>query len=170
MGPKKILCGGLKDIAVGAVAAAYTLLLIISLDLRKTIVFECRALLRREIVKPRIVVAKDRSLNRTVCRSQGLEHVLLLHLIGNLEPAQGFDLPLRGSGPDRIWTPDHVIRAHTLDHRAHHKDATRGSAKCSGRIFAQGRHTRSLHRSRRIWDVLTPTCFPLRPTPPSSAH
>src|SRR5262245_21991170 len=102
MVPKKILCSGLKDVPVSAVTAAFTLFLIIFFKLRKTIVFECGPLLWREIVELRIVVAQDRSLDRTVRWSQGLEPVLLLHLIGNLEPAQGFDLPLRGPGPDRI--------------------------------------------------------------------
>lgn len=60
MVPQKKLCCRLKDITVGAIAAAFALLLIIFLDLRKTIVFERRTLLGREIVKPRIVFAKNR--------------------------------------------------------------------------------------------------------------
>jgi len=60
MVPKKILCSGLKDVPVSAIAAAFALLLIIFLDLRKTIVFERRTLLGRKIVKPRVVFAKDR--------------------------------------------------------------------------------------------------------------
>src|SRR5262245_18524055 len=50
----------LRDVTVGAVAPTFALLLIISLDLHKTVVFERRTLLGREIVKPRIVFAKDR--------------------------------------------------------------------------------------------------------------
>ena len=84
MVPKKRLCRRLKDVTVGAVAAAFALPLIIFPDLRKTIVFECRTLLRGEIVKPGIVVTKDRPLNLAVRWPQGLEPVLLLHLVGNL--------------------------------------------------------------------------------------
>src|SRR5262249_16652547 len=92
--PQKKLCGKLKDVTVGAIAATIALLLIIFLDLWKTIVFERRTLLGREIVKPRIVVAKDRPLDLAVRGSQWLESVLFLHLVRNLQPTEGFDLPL----------------------------------------------------------------------------
>src|SRR5262245_18768120 len=96
------LCRRVKDVTVGAIAAVFALLLIIFLDLRKTIVFERRTLLRREIVKPGIVVAKDRPLDLAVSRSQWFESVLFLHFVRNLEPTEGFDLPLGRPGPDRI--------------------------------------------------------------------
>src|SRR5262245_29506951 len=102
MVPQKRLCRRIKDVTIGAIAAVFGLLLIIFLDLRKTIVFERRTLLGREIVKSRIVVAKERPLDLAVRRSQWLESVLLLHLVRNLQPTEGFDLPLGRPGPDRI--------------------------------------------------------------------
>src|SRR5262249_26275407 len=92
--PQKKLCCRLKDVTVGAIAAAFALLLIIILDLCKPIVFERRTLLGREIVKPRIVVAKDRPLDLAVRRSQWLESVLFLHLVRNFQPTEGLDLQL----------------------------------------------------------------------------
>src|SRR5215510_8177885 len=102
MVPQKKLCCRLQDITVGTIATAFALLLIIFLDLRKPIVFERRTLLGCEIVKPRYVVAKDLPLDLAVSGSQWLESVLFLHLVRNLQPTEGFDLPLGCPGPDRI--------------------------------------------------------------------
>ena len=47
------------------------------------------------LVEPRVVLAEDRALHRPVGRAERLEAVLLLHVLGDLEPAERLDLPLR---------------------------------------------------------------------------
>ena len=68
-------------------------------------------MLRRHAVEPRIVVAENGALDRTVSCSQRREAVFLLHLFRDFQPAQRLDLPLRRPGPDRVGAPDDVIGA-----------------------------------------------------------
>jgi hypothetical protein len=45
--------------------------------------------------------------------------VLALHIVGNFQPAQTLNLPLRRTGPDRIGPPADAILAEALEHNAH---------------------------------------------------
>src|SRR5438445_12637210 len=63
--------------------------------------------------------------------------VLLAHLLGNLEPPEGVDLPLRRSVPHRVRAKDDAIRSHkfhelTHDVRRHRREGHyRRSPRCS---------------------------------------
>src|SRR5215831_7580918 len=48
--------------------------------------FQHRAL-GLDVVEPRVIAAEDRGLDRTVGRAERCEAVLLLHRLGNFEPA-----------------------------------------------------------------------------------
>ena len=101
MVPQKKLCCRLKDITVGTIAAAFALLLIIFLDLCKTIVFERRTLLGREIVKPRIVVAKDRPLDLAVRGPSGLNPYFFC-ISSGISSRRRASICHWGTRPDRI--------------------------------------------------------------------
>ena len=53
----------------------------------------------------------------------GGEAVLLAHVLGDLEPAQPLDLPLRRAGPQRVGAPHDVVGAQALDQHAHQRRA-----------------------------------------------
>src|SRR5215510_2643694 len=74
--------------------------------------------LRLEPVEARGVAAEDGALHRALGRAQGLEAVLLLHVLRDLEPPHRLDLPLGRAVPQGIGTPDDVIVAQALDERA----------------------------------------------------
>src|SRR4029077_19897028 len=52
-----------------------------------------------------------------------LEAVLLLHVLGNLEPAQPLNLPLRRARPDRVCAPADVVVAGPFAEDAHERCA-----------------------------------------------
>ena len=88
------------DIAIAQVAGTRALPVIVLLQGRKTVPLSSSAgAALVDIVKPRIVVAEDGGLDRAARRTQRLEAMLLLHVFGNFQPAQAFDLPLRRAGP-----------------------------------------------------------------------
>src|ERR1700720_4543381 len=71
-----------------------------------------------ELVEARCVITEDRTLDCTVCRSEGGETMLLLHVLWDLEPAKRFDLPLGRAVPHRVRAPKHVIMPQALDQGA----------------------------------------------------
>ncbi len=107
-------------VAVAKVAAAGAVLFVLRLE-------DAEAIGRRQlgvplvIVKPRHILAEDRVLDRAIGGSKRLEAEFLPHVVGNLEPAQTLDLPLRRTGPYGIGAPDHVVGAEPLDQRAHQR-------------------------------------------------
>ena len=58
-----------------------------------------------------------------VAGAERREAVLLLHVLGDLQPAQPLDLPLRRAGPHRVGAPHHVIGAQSFDQRPHDRCA-----------------------------------------------
>src|SRR5882762_5482340 len=82
------------------------------------------------LVEARAVAAEDAGLHRAVGRAERREAVFLLHVLGDLEPAQRLDLPLRRAGPQRVGAPDDMVGAEALDERAHDE---RAKARLGGR-------------------------------------
>src|SRR5262249_25730576 len=68
-----------------------------------------------EAIEARGVAAEDGAFHRAFSRPQGLEAVLLLHVLRDLEPPHRLDLPLGRAVPEGIGTPDDVIVSQALD-------------------------------------------------------
>src|SRR5882672_5707587 len=83
---------------VGGLAAAP---LVVGLERGETIVAP-RRLLDLVAVHPGRVLAEDGALDRSVGRPELGKAVLLAHVLGDLQPAQALDLPLRRAGPHRV--------------------------------------------------------------------
>jgi len=61
------------------------------------------------LVETRVVVAEDRGLDRPVGGAERLQVVGLLEVLGDLQPAQRLDLPLRRARPDGVAAPHDVV-------------------------------------------------------------
>src|SRR5476649_2060217 len=90
-----------RDVTVAQIAASGTVLPVRRLE-RGEAVLRPEPGMALEVVEPRHVLAEDRILDRAVGRTERGEAVLLLHVLGNLETAQAFDLPLRRAGPHGV--------------------------------------------------------------------
>src|SRR5688572_19520708 len=115
-----------REIAVAQVAAQSTHGVIFGADGVEVI---CRHLVGRgriDLVELRGIAGEDPGLHGTIGGAQRLVAVLLLHVVGNLEPAHGFDLPLRRAPPHRVRAPDHLVLAQALDQRTHERGGQLG--------------------------------------------
>src|SRR5262245_62724629 len=66
------------------------------------------------------ILAKNSILDEPVSWTERSETMPLLHVLGNLETTQGFDLPLRRAGPNTIGAPYHMIGTEALDQGPEH--------------------------------------------------
>src|SRR5437763_10840868 len=71
-----------------------------------------------DAVHARRVAAEDQLLGRTVGTTERSKAIFLLHILGDFESTQRFDLPLWRPIPNRIGAPQDVIHPHALDQRA----------------------------------------------------
>src|SRR5260221_3354584 len=108
------------DVTIAQIAAPRAVLLVRRLE-RREAVLRAEPGMTLVIVETRHVLAANRILHRTVGRTDRGEAVSLLHVLGDLETAQAFDLPLRQAGPTGIGAPDHMIGAESLDQRSHQR-------------------------------------------------
>src|SRR5262245_57442751 len=102
-------------VPIGPVAAVRAFLLVLRPELRETVVDEFGFLYDRVLVQAGVGFPEDGRLHRPVGRPELFEAVLFLHVLGDLEAAQGLDLPLWRAGPDCVRAPAHVVGAQTAD-------------------------------------------------------
>src|SRR6516164_6176389 len=89
-----------NDVAIAHVGAGWACLLILDLQSGELVELEIEhRLLRINPVKLRVITTEDRGLYWAVSRAERRKAVLLLHVFGDFDPAQAFDLPLRRAGP-----------------------------------------------------------------------
>src|SRR5579875_3477776 len=101
---------GRNHIAVGGIAALGAIGEIRRFDFRKTVLAPGLQLgVQINPIKPCRVKPEDRGFYRPVGRAERRKAELLLHIFRNFKPAERLDLPLRGSVPNRIRSPKHVI-------------------------------------------------------------
>src|SRR6266568_1975679 len=103
-----------RHVAISQIAAARAVRDVIGLERGEAIMADDLGMFLQP-VEPRGVAAEDRGLDRALGRPQRLEPVFLLHVLGDLQPAQPFDLPLRRAGPHRIGAPDQMVCAEPAD-------------------------------------------------------
>src|SRR5882672_8820568 len=109
--------------SIGHVVALYALGFVLLLHEGQLVVAESRVLgLDLVLVNPRRVFAEDHALDLAVRTAErSLPAVLLHDVVRYFQTAEGLDLPLRTAVPDRIRPPDHVVRAHLIDHLPDHR-------------------------------------------------
>src|SRR5947207_12792985 len=83
-----------KGVAAREVGPARAFALVDRLVFGDPVGLDRGAVLGLEVVEPRVVAAEDRGLERPFSRSEGLESVFLLQVLGDLQAPQRFDLPL----------------------------------------------------------------------------
>src|ERR1044071_9466303 len=91
-----------ERVAVGEIGSPGTPLRVELLVASELVAIERGALIALVVIQPRIVAAEDSVLHRAVGRPERRQAVLLLQLLGDLEPPQRLDLPLRRAGPARV--------------------------------------------------------------------
>src|SRR6185436_7405524 len=74
---------------------------------------------RSNPIQPRRILAENGTLYVAGGGAKRREAAFLLHVLGNLEPSQSFDLPLRRAGPYRVRAPDYVLHSESLDEGPH---------------------------------------------------
>src|SRR5471032_1590607 len=105
-------------ITIARVGRLRASLLVFRLHHREAVALELKhRALGLDAVKPRIVAAEDRALDRPVGGAERGVAELLLHVFRYLKTAQAFDLPLRRAGPQRVGAPADTVGAETLDQR-----------------------------------------------------
>src|SRR4051794_30068540 len=110
------------NIPVAQVARQASGLSIVALDSSQAI-FVCSKCTRLQAVQSRRIFTEDRTLDRPGRGPERREAELALHVLGNLEAPQPFDLPLRCARPDRIRPPHHALRPQPFQQRPHDRGA-----------------------------------------------
>src|SRR5260370_40607713 len=105
------------------------------------------------------MAAEDQLVGRAVGAAESRKSVFLLHVLGNLEPPQRFDLPLRGPLPYRIGAPEDVIDTNPLEQRA--DQGPRKFRMRHGRIAKRGAEIRVDVRDTELFRYLAGVRRPL---------
>src|SRR5689334_1399685 len=95
-----------RDVAIAQIARHAAGGTVIALELGQPIAVGriCTGL---EAIQPRGIFPEDRALDRSGRRTERSEAELALHVLGDLQTTQAFDLPLRRAGPHRVGAPHH---------------------------------------------------------------
>src|SRR4051794_15083210 len=110
-----------NDVAVRSEAAVLPVPEIGRLHSADAVAFEIGVSLDLVVAYP--IATQDSVLHRPIGRTERRETVLPLHVLGDLEATQRFDLPLRRAVPNGIRTPEYVVHPKTLDQGAQHRRA-----------------------------------------------
>src|SRR5579862_9245711 len=97
------------DIAVAQIAAAAAIGKVVGSHCGKTVMVDPFRMLSLKPVEPGGIATEHGCFEGAVGRTQRLEAVLLLHVLGDFQPAQALDLPLRravhtASVPQTMWS------------------------------------------------------------------
>src|SRR5882672_7077846 len=93
-------------VAVAPVAGLGAIFLVVGLHDREAVARQIHPRLDRlDTVEPGAVAAEDGGLHRAVRRTERRVAEFLLHVLGNLEPPEALDLPLRRTGPQGVGAP-----------------------------------------------------------------